>query len=134
MTWRVLLIDDEPAVRYALERALRHFGYEVVSAAGGDSAYEILQHDSFDVILLDIRMPLMSGDTLFLAIIRRWPELRERIILMSGDPEGAADGWSAELRSRPFLAKPFTLDALRLCLDHALQSQIQPNPKFGNGA
>ena len=112
MTWRVLIIDDEPAVRHALGRALRYFGYEVVTAAGGDSAYEILQHDRFDLVLLDIGMPLMSGDTLFLAMIRRWPELRHRVLLMSGDPDNAVEGWPNELRSCPFLAKPFTRDEL----------------------
>jgi len=134
MSWKVLIIDDEPAVRNALERALRYFGYQVVSAAGGDSAYEILQHDRFDLILLDIRMPLMAGDTLFLAIIRRWPELRERTILMSGDTENIPEGWSPELRSRPFLAKPFTLDTLRQSLESVLQALARPRPKFGNGA
>ena len=134
MSWRVLIIDDEPAVRHALERALRYFGYEVVSASGGDSAYEILQHDRFDVILLDIRMPLMSGDTLFLAIIRRWPELRDRTILMSGDAGNTPEGWSTELKSRPFLAKPFTLDTLRQSLESIVEPLARPRPKFGNGA
>jgi DNA-binding NtrC family response regulator len=134
MSWRVLIIDDEPSVRHALERALRYFGYEVVSAAGGDSAYEILQHDRFDLILLDIRMPLMSGDTLFLAIIRRWPELRDRTILMSGDAGHTPEGWSAELRARPFLAKPFTLDTLRQSLESVLEPLARPRPQFGNGA
>ena len=134
MTWRVLVIDDEPAVRHALERSLRYFGYEVVSAAGGDSAYEILQHDQFDIVLLDIRMPLMSGDTLFLAIIRRWPELRERVILMTGDAENAMEGWSEELKGRPLLAKPFTLDSLTSCLAGVLEARSRTQHKFGNGA
>jgi DNA-binding NtrC family response regulator len=130
----VLVIDDEPAVRSALQRALRHFGCEVATAAGGDSAYEILQHDTFDAVLIDIRMPLMSGDTLFLAIIRRWPELRNRIILMSGDPENVMADWSDELKSQPLLGKPFTLDTLRRSLDSVLHSRLQQRPKFGNGA
>lgn len=134
MTWRVLVIDDEPAVRHALERSLRYFGYAVVSAAGGDSAYEILQHDRFDIVLLDIRMPFMSGDTLFLAITRRWPELRERVILMTGDAEYVMEGWSAELKNRPLLAKPFTLDTLTRCLASVLESQSRQGRKFGNGA
>jgi CheY-like chemotaxis protein len=133
MTWRVLVIDDEPAVRNALERTLRYLGYEVISAAGGDSAYEILQHDRFDVVLLDIRMPLMSGDTLFVAIVRRWPELRERIILMSGDAEYAAEAWSPELKARPFLSKPFTLETLQQAL--ALVTEpLSRRQKFRNGA
>jgi two-component system, OmpR family, response regulator MprA len=134
MTGRILIIDDEPAVRNALERALRFFGYEVVSAAGGDSAYEILQHDRFDAVLLDIRMPLMSGDTLFVAIIRRWPELRDRIVLMSGDPETATAGWSAELRRCPFLAKPFTLESLQRIVGTVLARIPEARPRMGNGA
>ena len=133
MTFRVLVVDDEPAVRRALERALRHFGYETISAGGGDSAYEILAHDHFDAILLDIRMPLMSGDALFLAIVRRWPDLRDRIILMSGDIERASQGWSAELKSRPLLAKPFTFQTLHQAL-HEVLPDDSAQPKHGNGS
>ena len=134
MTYRVLIVDDEPAVRRALERALRHFGYEAVSAGGGDSAYEILAHDRFDAILLDIRMPLMSGDTLFLAIVRRWPELRDRIILMSGDADNASRGWSEELKSRPLLNKPFDFETLHQTIRAVLPAEsAQSRPKLGNG-
>lgn len=135
MTYRVLIVDDEPAVRRALERALRHFGYDAVSAGGGDSAYEVLAHDHFDAILLDIRMPLMSGDTLFLAIVRRWPELRHRIILMSGDLESATQGWSEELRSRPRLSKPFTFQTLHQAIHEVLPDEsARREPKLGNGS
>ena len=132
MTYRVLIVDDEPAVRRALERSLRHIGYEAVSAAGGDSAYEVLAHDHFDAILLDIRMPLMSGDTLFLAIIRRWPHLEARIILMSGDIENAAVDWSEELKRRPMLAKPFTFETLHQAIRSVLPG-ASSRPKLGNG-
>jgi DNA-binding NtrC family response regulator len=133
MTYRVLIVDDDPSVRNALERTIRYFGYSVMCAAGGDSAYELLGHERFDVVLLDIRMPLMSGDTLFLAIVRRWPELRQRIVLMSGDPENSAAGWSAELKSCPFLAKPFTMETLRRILTQVIENDIQIHPRRGNG-
>lgn len=133
MTYRILIVDDEPAVRRALERTLRHFGYQAVSAGGGDSAYEILAHDQFDVILLDVQMPLMAGDTLFLAIVRRWPELRNRIILMSGDAESAARGWSAELKSRPLLDKPFDFETLHRTIRTVLEASAQSPPQLGNG-
>jgi DNA-binding NtrC family response regulator len=134
MTYRVLIVDDEPAVRRALERALRHFGYEAVSAGGGDSAYEVLAHDRFDAILLDIRMPLMSGDTLFVAIVRRWPELKDRIILMSGDAESASRDWSEELKSRPLLDKPFNFETLHQTIRAVLPDEsARSRPKRGNG-
>ena len=132
MNHRVLVIDDEPSVRSALERTLRHLGYDVLSAGGPDSAYEILAHDRFDAILLDIRMPFVSGDTLFLAIIRRWPELRDRIVLMSGDPENASVGWSQELKQRPFLSKPFTFDSLTRAIVSVLPGAAA-RPRISNG-
>jgi len=131
MKLRILVVDDEPSVRRALERSLRHFGHEVVSAAGGDSAYAILAHDRFDAILLDLRMPLMSGDTLCLAIIRRWPELRGRIILMSGDPDPMMEHWPPELKTLPFLAKPFTFETLKSALFSVIPAV---RPKIGNGS
>jgi DNA-binding NtrC family response regulator len=134
MTPRILIIDDEPSVRSALERSLRYFGYEVLTAAGGDSAYEILGHEHFDAILLDIRMPLISGDTLYLAIIRRWPELTRRIILMSGDPQSAAEGWSSELKSCPFLEKPFTFQTLKQALAAVLPAPAVARPCRGSGS
>jgi DNA-binding NtrC family response regulator len=132
MTRRVLIIDDEPTVRNAIARALRHFGYDVVSVSGGDSAYEILQHDRFDALLIDIRMPLMSGDALFVCIVRRWPDLRDRIILMSGDPDNAMAAWSAELKRRPLLSKPFTLAALQRAIESVMVT-TQARPRIGNG-
>ncbi|MEO8294317.1 MAG: response regulator [Gemmatimonadota bacterium] len=133
MTYRVLIVDDDPFVRSALERTVRYFGYTVMTAGGGDSAYELLGHDTFDAVLLDIRMPLMTGDTLFLAIVRRWPELRHRIILMSGDPESAAAGWSTELKNCLFLAKPFTMDSLQRALAQVMETANQNHPRRGNG-
>ncbi|HEV8124023.1 MAG TPA: response regulator [Gemmatimonadales bacterium] len=134
MTYRVLIVDDELAVRRALERALRHFGYDAVSAGSGDSAYELLAHDRFDAILLDIRMPLMAGDALFVAIVRRWPELRDRIILMSGDPDGASRDWSEELKHRPLLDKPFNFETLHQMILAVLPGESgRSEPKLGNG-
>ena len=49
-------------------------------------------------MLLDLRLPQMSGDTFFLAILRRWPRLPGRVILMSGDPWPLRPDWPDELR------------------------------------
>ena len=83
---RILIVDDEPALRRTLERALTSFDYEVVAVADPHSAYQVLDESRFDLVLLDLRLPQMAGDTFFLAIIRRWPRLLGRVILMSGDP------------------------------------------------
>ena len=113
MTARILIVDDEPALRSTLARALSGHHYEVVSVADPHSAYQMLSEMTFDLVLLDLRLPQIGGDTLFLAIIRQWPRLRDRVILMSGDPWSEQMDWPKELVSCPVLAKPFTLDTLK---------------------
>jgi DNA-binding NtrC family response regulator len=112
VTRRVLVIDDEPALRRTLQRALTNLGYEVASVAHPNSAYQILAESDFDLVLLDLRLPEIPGDTLFLAIVRRWPRLLGRVILMSGDLYAPQPEWPAELLQCPVLHKPFSLDAL----------------------
>ena len=76
MTARILVIDDEPSIRSALDRVLRREGYEVLTASGVDTAHAILSETVVDAILLDLRMPKMSGESLYLSMVRRWPSLR----------------------------------------------------------
>jgi two-component system, cell cycle response regulator CpdR len=112
VTARILIVDDEPALRRTLERALTSHHYDVVSVADPHSAYQMLSETAFDLVLLDLRLPQISGDTLYLAIIRHWPRLRERVILMSGDPWSEQINWPKELLGCPVLAKPFSLETL----------------------
>jgi DNA-binding NtrC family response regulator len=112
MTVRILIVDDEPGLRRTLERALTSQGYDVVSVADPNSAYQMLAETVFDLVLLDLRLPQIGGDTLYLAMIRQWPRLRDRVILMSGDPWSEQMGWPPELVRCPVLAKPFSLETL----------------------
>lgn len=134
MTTRILVVDDEPALRRTLERALRSHSYEVVSVADPHSAYQILGESNFDLILLDLRLPQMAGDTFFLAVIRRWPRMVGRVILMSGDPSPQQPEWSSELAGCPVLHKPFSLATLVNMVDRALAA-AEPDSEFleGNG-
>jgi DNA-binding NtrC family response regulator len=131
---RILIVDDEPALRRTLERALASQHYEVISVADPHSAYQILDESSFDVVLLDLRLPQMAGDTFFLAIVRRWPRLMGRVILMSGDPLPLQPDWPAELSRCPVLPKPFSLDTLIKTVGAVLAS-VEPKSDLleGNG-
>lgn len=129
MTGRVLVVDDEPALRQALERALRSFGYEVASAADPQSAYILLAEGPFDAILLDLRLKHTMGDAFYLALVRQWPYLRDRVILMSGDPWSIQEGWPPELLACPVLAKPFTLQSL----SNLLVQIVSPGIRKQNG-
>jgi DNA-binding NtrC family response regulator len=130
---RVLVVDDEPGLRRTLERALRS-DYEVVSVGDPNSAYQILGESNFDLVLLDLRLPQMAGDTFFLAIVRRWPRLLGRVILMSGDPLPPQPDWPSELAGCPVLHKPFSLDTLFTTVGQVL-ADLEPgsNIREGNG-
>src|SRR5918996_6087254 len=58
---RVLIVDDEPAVRVALERALKLEGYVVGTASDGKDALVMLEQDPWDAVILDVMMPFMDG-------------------------------------------------------------------------
>ena len=131
---RILVVDDEPALRRTLERALKGNRYEVVSAADPHSAYQLLGESTFDLVLLDLRLPHMAGDTFFLAIVRRWPRLLGRVVLMSGDPLPPHPDWPLELAECPVLHKPFSLDTLLTTVGRVLASaDPQSDILEGNG-
>ena len=133
MSARILIVDDEPALRRTLERALKSHHYEVVSVADPHSAYQILGESSFDLVLLDLRLPQMPGDAFFLAIVRMWPRLLSRVILMSGDPSPQQPEWPAELAGCPVLYKPFSLETLIKTVDQVLASNERSKFIEGNG-
>ncbi|HEU5303328.1 MAG TPA: response regulator [Gemmatimonadales bacterium] len=134
MTARILIVDDEPSLRRSLSRALTSYKYQVVAAADPHSAYQMLSESTFDLVLLDLRLPQMAGDTFFLAIVRRWPRLHGRVILMSGDPWSELSDWPPELVGCPVLPKPFSLETLVKLIGVVLAAaEARPELLEGNG-
>ena len=110
---RILLVDDEDPIRAFLKRGLEIDGHEVVTAADGSDGLERLTEaeGGFDLLLTDIRMPLMDGIALALAAKRDFPDLT--ILLMTGfaDQRERAKGLDAIVAD--VLTKPFSLADLR---------------------
>ncbi|MEW5918422.1 MAG: PAS domain S-box protein, partial [Gemmatimonadota bacterium] len=112
----VLVVDDEPAIRTAVARYLTSLGHLVEIAASGREALERLRSRSFDLILLDLRMPDMAGDALYRELIARDAALAGRIVFITGG-DAAEDTQSfLEASGRPVIGKPFSLDDLRRAL------------------
>jgi len=134
VTARILIVDDEPSLRRTLERALTSHKYEVVAVADPSSAYQMLAESTFDLVLLDLRLPQMAGDTFFLAIVRRWPHMLGRVVLMSGDPWSELSDCPPELVGCPVLPKPFSLETLLNLVGVVLAAaQAKPDLRKGNG-
>ena len=81
----MLALDDEPAIRAFLRKALMAAGMECVPCQDGAQALDDLRDSAFDVMLIDHRMPGMSGTEFYEAAVEFRPELAHRVIFMSGD-------------------------------------------------
>jgi two-component system, cell cycle response regulator CpdR len=117
---RILIAEDEEALRAMCARGLTLSGHEVMTACDGSEALDVLKREAgrFDLLLTDIRMPIMDGIALALAAVRDFPELV--ILLMTGyaDQRERAHGLDALIHD--VIAKPFTLAVLRSAVDEAL--------------
>jgi two-component system response regulator MprA len=107
---RVLLVDDDRALREAVSRALRLEGYEVVSATEGREALRLLAGDPADVVVLDVAMPVMSG----LDVCRRIRSAGDQTaVLMLTARDRVADRVTGlDAGADDYLVKPFALDEL----------------------
>jgi DNA-binding response OmpR family regulator len=116
----VLVVEDERALRATIAAFLEESGYEVAQAEDGQDALASLRTRLPDVVLVDLRLPTMSG-TQFIQAMRADPRLAAvPVVILSADPY-LADAAEA-LGARGALAKPFHLDVLLAVVDRVSQS------------
>jgi CheY-like chemotaxis protein len=122
---RILLAEDEEPLRKLVARALLLDGHVVTTANDGAEALDVLTRSqgAFELLLTDIRMPVMDGIALALAAARDHPDLA--IVLMTGyaDQRERASGLDALIRD--VIPKPFTLATIRGAVSKALASGAQ---------
>ena len=109
---RILVVDDEPAIREFLARILRRIGHEPVLAADGAAALAIVRDDPPDAILCDHRMGAMSGAAFNDAVAKVAPALAGRFAFMTGDVTNPELRAVADARGIPLLAKPFDIESV----------------------
>jgi len=117
---RILLAEDDDSVRAFVARALQHVGHDVVEAEDGDIAADLVTAEAgkFDLLLSDIKMPVMDGIALATNVAAVWPDLT--IMLMTGfaDQRERADGLTQIVYD--VIPKPFTLHEVIGKVDDAL--------------
>jgi len=122
---RILIADDEESMRVLVARAIALDGHEIVTAQDGAEALEILtdQEGAFDLLLTDIKMPVMDGIALALAAARDFPEVI--ILLMTGfaDQRERASGLNAIVHD--VVTKPFSVADIRTAVADALASKAR---------
>ena len=113
---RVLVVDDEPHILHYMQATLESWGHEVVLARDGSQALKRALMQPFDLIICDLRMPRLGGREMFHTLARMHPTVADRIIFATGDTVRGDTLQFLEQLGRPFLQKPFKLDALRRVL------------------
>jgi signal transduction histidine kinase len=109
---RILLVDDEEAVRRPMAKFLNRRGAEVYEAGDGVQALALLDRQPVDVIVADLRMPRMSGTELFAALESDRPQLATRVLFLSGDVSQLAEPGSTPVPRERVLVKPVELTEL----------------------
>ncbi len=104
---KILVVDDEDALRTVLSSELAGEGYEVETAADGDEAMEVIRAKTFDLILLDIKMPKVDGFEVLKFLKSKYPNIK--VIMLTGfaDLKNAIE--SKKLGAEDFVSKPYDL-------------------------
>ena len=112
---RVLLVDDERSIRLALGRYMRRNGWDVDEAEDGEVALGMLHAaplDGYDLVISDLRMPVLSGFEVHDWLAEHRPDLFNRLVIATGDVASPSVREFLNRTPRPVLEKPFELSAL----------------------
>ena len=117
---KILVIDDERLVRWSLRQKCEEWGYNVVEAAAGDPGLRLAQHESPDLILLDVRLPDLNG----LQVLEQLKKNGETsaVIMITADPQLDDVKNALKLGAYDFVGKPLDFEELRVTIQNALEA------------
>jgi len=115
---RILLVDDEPSILSVLCTVLRSEDYDVVSAADGQQAIELLKNETFDLLISDIRMAPVNGMDILKVVHQEHPDIAVIMLTAYGSVETAIE--ALKLGAFDYVTKPFKVDELLITVQRAL--------------
>lgn len=114
---KILVVDDEMAIRSGCQRLMSGKGYQVATAEDGLKALDILVQDPVDIVLLDLKMPGMSGEEVLEIIRSKYPEVPVIIITGHGTVDTAVE--CMKKGAYDFITKPFQVDHFLITINRA---------------
>lgn len=114
---RILVVDDESPFLEAIVERLQLRNFQANGVSSGEDAIALLRRESFDVVLLDVKMPSSSGLTVIKNIKNEWPDQQVVLITGHGSSQDAEKG--IELGAFKYLMKPVNIDDLTEILQTA---------------
>jgi CheY-like chemotaxis protein len=116
---RVLIVDDEPGIRFALRRWFERQQWVIAEAGDGNEALVLLREvddagpDRFDLVVCDLNLPSLGGEALVRILRQERPALVNRVVLTTGNSVSHADADSVLAEHPHVLPKPFDLGTLK---------------------
>ncbi|MBS1814471.1 MAG: response regulator transcription factor [Acidobacteria bacterium] len=104
---RILLVDDEPAIRRALRTPLNALGFETAEASRGEDALHLTRNEKFDAVLLDVQMPGIGGIKTLVRLREMFPRLPILILTVRDAEEDKVE--ALELGADDYITKPFSM-------------------------
>jgi two-component system, NtrC family, response regulator AtoC len=117
---KILVVDDEHLVRWSLRQKCEEWGYQVIEAEAGEPALRLAQHESPDLVLLDVRLPDLSGLEI-LDQLKKNGDARA-VIMITADPQLDDVKAALKLGAYDFVGKPLDFDELRVAIKNALEA------------
>ncbi|AII60351.1 response regulator [Dehalococcoides mccartyi] len=125
--YRVLVVEDEPSICQVCLRTLEGMGLDVTIAINGQIGQSLIQRDTFDLCLVDIRTPVMNGKNLYAYVLNHYPNIAKRIIFTTGDLLDETTRGFLDATGQPFLPKPFTPNDLKTIITETFQKLGEQN-------
>lgn len=107
---KILVVDDDDALRSVLEETLVSLSYQVTTASDGQDALNKLKSDSYDLVITDIKMPKMDGKELLKEAKHLFPKMP--VVIITGYPATYSQQWVMEEGADGYLTKPFHIDKI----------------------
>jgi DNA-binding NtrC family response regulator len=117
---KIMIVDDERLVRWSLRQKCEEWGYQVVEADGGEAALKLAQRESPDLVLLDVRMPDLTGIEV-LDQLKKNGDARA-VIMITADPQLDDVKAALKLGAYDFIGKPIDFDELHVAVKNALEA------------
>ena len=118
---KILVVEDEPALRQQLADAMGNAGYAVDCAPNGERADFLGQTESYDAAILDLGLPKVDG----LTVLRRWRDagMAMPVLILTGDASPEAKKGALSLGAKDFIAKPFDPGEVILRIHNLLETR-----------
>jgi two-component system nitrogen regulation response regulator NtrX len=120
---RILIVDDEPAIRRSLAGVLEDEGYETASVASAEECLEEVPRQPYDVVMLDIWLPGMDGLEALARIQEIPPTDRPAVVMISGHGNVETAVRATKLGAFDFIEKPLTIEKVTVVLKNAIQQR-----------